>query len=176
MAYDKNSFLAGLALGRVLWRPPYSNEDIDTGLGWTANSRFLVHDANTILATAEESSRTPYTKTNNGWAICFVCENVNDTQWSGDWVNLYVISTVDNNTRFSVPNVGTSTVDYDYLGLRWRVRASGQNASWGGATSLITNYPVFHYNGEDISRVNGTPLYEEYFIQLMQAAGVRLTS
>lgn len=178
MSYDESSFLAGLAVGRMLWRPVQKSQNVgpypDTGLGWTAAPGFLVYDANTILATADQSSRTPYTKSSDGWAICFVCENVNDSQWNGDWVNLYVISTVNDNTQFSVPNVGTSVVGYDHLGLHWTIRSSGQNATWGGATVLNTDYPVFHYNGENIGVVNGTPLYEDEFQHLMQMAEVHL--
>ena len=175
MAYDKNSFLAGLALGRALWRPPYNDNPIYTGLGWTANSRFLVHDKDTILATADQSSRTPYTKSTDGWAICVVCENVCDSQWYGDWVFLYLMSTVNNYSALTVPD-GASSVTYDYLGLTWYVRGAGQNAHYGGATSLNTHYPVIHYNGEDIATINRTPLHEDAFLHLMQEAGVRLTS
>jgi len=178
MSYDESSFLAGLAVGRMLWRPVQKSQNVepypDTGLGWTASPGFLVYDANTILATAEQSTRTPYTKNRDGYAICFVCENICDSQWSGDWVFLYLISTVQTNTDFSVPNVGGSRVEYDYLGMHWYIRGTGQSPSWGGASELITNYPVFHYNGENIGLINGNPLYEDEFQHLMQMAEVHL--
>lgn len=68
MAYDRDSFLAGLTVGRTLWRPPSQIGDIDTGLGWTANAGWLVYRAGTNLGGNNFTSS--YIKGFDGWAIC----------------------------------------------------------------------------------------------------------
>lgn len=65
--------------------------NFDTGLGWSANSDYLVNDANQLLATI--SGRSFY-KTNSGYA--FGANGVN-TNYSGP----YLISSESNNAMFS---------------------------------------------------------------------------
>ena len=54
MSYDADSFKAGFALGRILWRPPTLRGDQDTGLGWAADPEYLVYNAGTFLGTCND--------------------------------------------------------------------------------------------------------------------------
>lgn len=170
MSYNSDSYMAGLALGRLLWRPP----SVMTALGWDADRRCLTFRANTVLASADHSSRTPYIKTNDGWAICVIAENTCDSQFGGNWAWVYVISTYEAATKFHIPGFSEiGTLSYQYLGLKWYITASAQNARYGGATELHTAFPKIDFGGRDIATINGTGLFYDPFVEIMQAMHVR---
>lgn len=66
MSYDAASFMAGFALGRLIWQPPTLIGEVDTGLGWTANPAYLVYDEGADLGS---NNYGHYTKRYDGWAI-----------------------------------------------------------------------------------------------------------
>lgn len=174
MPYDATSFKAGFALGRMLWRPPTKSGVIDTGLGWTADREWLTYAAG-IVATAPGSSRTPYTKTNDGWTVICTLYNGDDGQHGGDWCDVVTISTVRDNAVTTVPNASIWIRTYTYLGLTWYAGVNGQNAIYGGCTRLVSNYPEIDMEGGQVvyNRAGDPTIIEAVFLQIMQAAGVR---
>lgn len=65
MSYDAESFKAGFALGRLLWRPPTQLYD-PLDLGWICDPQFLRYEAGTDLGV---NNYAHYVKRYNGWAI-----------------------------------------------------------------------------------------------------------
>ncbi len=146
---------------------------VDTGLGWMAKQKYLAYDAGTVLATAENSSRPRYSKTNRGFAICQIVENANDGQYGGDWCYALLIST--DRAAAAVTGYQPGIYTLQYLGLTWYIGGAGQNADWGGATTLNTTFPKVDAGGARISVINSTAYFSpEFFAEIMQAAGVRL--
>ena len=75
MSYDAESFKAGFALGRMLWRPP-QNTNVTPGVVWTADPQFLIYTAGTIYC-ENSGTRTPYVKSRRGQAICVIITKAN---------------------------------------------------------------------------------------------------
>lgn len=174
MSYDAESFKVGFALGRLLWKPPIIISNVQPGIGWTASPEYIIRNHEEIFATAPGSTRTPFVKTNNGQAICYIALDNNGTQWSGHWNSVFLISTNRDYAAFTCAG-GTSLigwVEYDYLDLHWYICASGGSPTWGHVTTIETTYPTYNYDGENISTINGTVLWEAPFREIMQRAGV----
>lgn len=147
------------------------SQDIYTGLGWTANKEYLVYDAGTELVRYSGSSRTPYNKMQDGWAICCVITNagpVYNTQWTGP----LLISTVQENVRYTVGGVARLEANqFAYAELIWTLNQDYWNAPlWGGGDQIpVTDYPVFDATGYPITSSDMTQIA----LAVMQAAGVR---
>lgn len=56
MSYDADSFKAGFALGRILWRPPGIIPHVLPDIGWTASPKLIIDDSEKIFATAPGST------------------------------------------------------------------------------------------------------------------------
>lgn len=70
MAYNRESFLAGLAVGRAMWRPPMQTGEVPVEVRWTADPEYLVYDAGLWLGHARNYLYNyNYYKTSNGKAI-----------------------------------------------------------------------------------------------------------
>lgn len=148
------------------------SQDVYTGLGWTAKRAFMVYDAGTELVRyGGGSSRTPYNKATDGWAICCVVINagpVYNTQWTGP----LLISTVQENVRYTVVGVEhLVTNQFVYDGLIWTLNRDYWNAPpWSGGDQIpVTDYPVFDATGYPITSSDMTQIA----LAVMQAAGVR---
>ena len=177
MPYDERSFLAGLALGRTLWKPPHPLPQ-GSALGWTADAEWLVFEPGT-LGTVEESTRTPYIKLNYGQCVGVYSINGTTPDYGSDWIGIFLISTdpdfmtlYANTENGWWTNVkGTCT----YLGLKWYYSSLNQNPDYGGGTSIDTNLPVFDATGYVTGYSWWTrPAPPETIIAMLQAANVRL--
>ena len=177
MPYDAESFKAGFAIGRLLWKPPIKRASGDTGLGWAANPAWLTYSAG-IVATAPTGNRTPYTKPNDGWTVICTLYNGDDGQYGGDWCDVATISTIRDNVIVTVPDAYQSINSYTYLGLTWYAGISGQNSIWGGCTRLESSFPEIDMGGDQVvyNRGGDPTMIESVFLRIMQAAGVRRTS
>lgn len=175
MPYDEESFKAGFALGRVLWKPPSRMKNVNTGLGWTAKKEWLRYDAGTY---ATANSNRPYiSKVNDGWAICVYAEDCNDGEWNDDWCGCVFISTDRNAAAQTMGGYGSSTIGtLTYLGLTWYVAEAAQNATWGGATSMDTDLVSLDCGGTHFFNINGSSMDQTWFEYIMTAAGVRVTA
>lgn len=144
-------------------------------VGWSAIEECMVYSAGTVLATADHSSRTPYTKTNNEWAAALIAENTNDSEYGGNWCHVLLVSMARNSVVFSVPNTGEAIITGTYKQQTFFVGRSGQNSNWGGATTLITTLPKLDFNGENLVRsINNNAITENAFLKIMQALGVEV--
>lgn len=170
MSWDRDSFLAGLAAGRVLWTPP----GLTGGLtGWTANHAFLIHDAGTVFC-ENSGSRTPHTKVNDGKAVCCIVTNSNAGEFGGHWTYPYLISTSLDAARAACPSGSSGYSEYDYAGLHWYCfSAAAYNQTYGGATDAVSDWPVFDWQGAQAGIINGIAATPETFLRIMQLAGVR---
>lgn len=177
MPYDERSFLAGLAAGRAMWKPPYPLPQ-KSALGWTADEGWLVFDPG-ILGTVEESTRTPYIKLNYGQCVGVYAVNGTVPDYGDDWVGIFLISTdrdfmtlylnTENGWWTSVK--GTCS----YLGLTWYFASFSQNEEFGGGTSIDTDLPMFDATGYVIGYPGwNTHAPPETVIAMLQAANVRL--
>lgn len=145
-----------------------------SGSIWTADPQWLGYDAG-IIASATGSSRSPYTKINNGKTIICTLYNGDDGSYGGDWCDCVTISTDRNSMLFTVQNDSQHVVIYPYIDLNWYVGVAGQNAIYGGATQLTSTYPSIDMNGAQVVIDRGTNpvMIESLFISIMQMAGVR---
>lgn len=178
MPYDQRSFLAGLALGRALWKPPFPLPE-GHALSWTADEEWLVFDPG-IVGTAPESTRSPYIKLNYGKCIGVYSVNGTVPGYGDDWVGIFLISTdpdfitLYTNTEHSWwTNVKGSC---EYLGLKWYYTSLNQNEDYGGSTFINTDFPEFDATGYTV----GYPSWylaapPETIIAMLQAANVRVT-
>ena len=170
MSWDRDSFLAGLAAGRALWTPPRSSGELT---GWTADPAFLIYDAGTVFC-ENSGSRTPFTKVNDGKAICCIVTNANAGEYGGGWTYPYLISTSLDAARASCPAGISGYSEYDYAGLHWYgFGATSYNQNWGGASDVISDWPVFDWQGAQAGVVNGIAMTRETFLRIMVLAGVR---
>lgn len=164
MSYDADSFKAGFALGRLLWRPP-ARVTADTGLGWSAYPEYLTLTAGDYLGRVGISSyysyhQYPYYKTGDGVAVgVFVYNRMNgEVNYCGP----ILLSTASANVRFERRHSGYSDVTYftangetlQYAGLTWYVNANG---AWGNPSNYTKGLlPLFDAAGytalEDICR------------------------
>lgn len=70
MAYNRESFLAGLAVGRAMWRPPMQTGEVPVEVRWTADPEYLVYDADLWLCRVwNYLYNFTYTKLYSGKAI-----------------------------------------------------------------------------------------------------------
>ena len=167
VSWDRASFLAGLAAGRILWTPPRAY-----GRGWTADPAFLIREAGAFCTNS--GSRTPHTKVNDGLAICCTVTNANAGEWGGGWTWPYLISTELDAVRARCPGQSFGYVEYEYAGLHWYCGcAAAYNQNWGGATDVVSDWPVFDWEGAQGGIVNGIGMTRETFLRIMQLAGVR---
>lgn len=114
--YDKSSFLAGLAVGRLLWKPPNVPHNKDTGLGWNAEPAYLLYDADTYLGSNIGWGRNYY-KGYDGWAVCAWVDGAYQ-----NWHGPYLISTSRVFAGINDPISGRIPADLgpvNYLGLDW---------------------------------------------------------
>ena len=174
MSYDADSFKAGFALGRMLWRPP-QNTNVTPGIVWTADPQFLIYAAGTIYC-ENSGTRTPYVKSSRGQAICVIITNANANEAGGHWTWPYLISTDSDATKSSRPSAGiNNAVTFTYLGLTWYCRNQvAYNQSWGGSTDVVSDWPIFDWDGEQAGIINGTPMLQSTFERIMSLANVRL--
>lgn len=142
MTYDKASFLAGLRTALSLGRVNGS----DAGLGWTADPGWLVYSAGETLATYIGSTRSPFTKYADGWAICGVMVNYYEPLNNITWTGPILIST---NQDFAAYNngIGTNLREFTavtYAGLTWYANHMYSNApNYGGGSQVPdTDFPV----------------------------------
>ena len=165
---DRESFIKGLQVGLMLGRPPYVY-----GRGWTANPEFLISEAGTVFC-ENSGSRTPHTKVNDGLAICCTVTNANAAEWYGGWTWPYLISTELDAARAQFPGCHSGYSEYDYLGLHWFCFcAEPYNRVFGGATDVISDWPVFDWQGAQGGVINGIEMTQVTFLRIMQLAGVR---
>lgn len=162
MSYDADSFKAGFALGRMLWRPPTMNTGIDTGLGWTADPDYLRFAANTYLGRSNDRN---FYKSRDGYAIAVYGVDHGDGQYGYNWYGPFLISTDQNAVRYYY---GGTQLTYqgtvNYLGRTWYYNSNHhyQNAS---------------YDTGGLQVWTGTrPTKSEVIIAILQAAHVRITA
>lgn len=178
MPYDERSFLAGLAVGRAMWKPPIVLPPGETQ-GWTADEEWLFYDPG-VIGTVDESTRTPYIKLNYGKCVGVYSINGSTPGYGNDWVGLFLISTnrdcitlYANTERSWFTSVVGSC---NYLGLTWYYSGGNQNSEYGGGTEINTDFPVFDATGYVVGYSNWyIPAPPETIIAMMQAANVRLT-
>lgn len=173
MSYDADSFKAGFALGRMLWRPP-QDTNIAPDIGWTADPEYLVSTAGIELVQyGGGSSRTPYIKQTNGLALCCVVTNLGPV-YSQYWTGPLLISTDKNYVRYMVGDMlllESNTISY--LGLTFYLNRDYWNSpQWsGGDQTPVTSFPVFDASGYSVTASDMTSVA----LAIMQAANVRLT-
>jgi len=176
MPYDKESFLAGFAVGRTLWTPPMPMAP-GNPMGWTADSEWLVTLPG-ILATADHSSRSPYIKVNSGQCVGVYLINGSTPGYGSDWIGIFLIST---NPQYMTLYLNTEDGWWtsvkgtcSYLGKTWYYSGFNQNSQWGGGTSLNTDLPVFDAQGRTAGYPNwDTPPPPEIVVAMLEAANVR---
>ena len=125
------------------------------------------------------SSRTNYTKVNNGIAIGAYIINGTVPDYGSDWVSVFLLSTIQEyalmrlQTEFGwrTPVLKTFT----YLDLQWYSYAFGQNRIFGGGTYIDTPFPTVDLEG----KISGYPSWnstppDETYIYILQQAGVHL--
>lgn len=169
MSYDADSFKAGFALGRLLWRPPVIS-DVDTGLGWTMPSEYAVRDAGTLLCTVDGSSRSPYSKRYNGIAACVILKNF--TNSLGTWVGPILISTVEQNTYYLANGDDRILINsFLYDGLRFYVdRENHTSPVYGGGSQIPTSdFPVY-----DCAYMGLVTDHDAAYAQIMRGIGIRV--
>ena len=151
------------------------SQSIITGLGWAANDEYLVYSSG-VIATAQDSTRSPYTKTSDGWAICVRTYNCDAGAYGGDWCDCVLISPTQSAVQFTVPDAFAYYNTFTYLGKTWYAGISGQNHIFGGATELVGAYPEIDFGGVAIvnDRNHSPQITEAAFLTIMQAAGVRI--
>ena len=135
MSWDAESFKAGLAAGRLLWRPPAQV------LGWCRGDA-LVTRAGTVLST-NNGFRTPYVKRYDGEAAAFIAFNDAGSQWSGGWVTVYLIAPFGmgaDSAKMSV--AGNYHADhfftFEYKRKTYYCNLGHTSRYWGGS-SMYTN-------------------------------------
>lgn len=122
MSYDAESFKAGFAVGRMMWRPPTLIGTVDTRLGWTADPAWLVYDAGTDLGS---NNYGHYYKRNDGWAIAI---------WDQRTANngLPVLFSTDANAAYTTASWLYSGVDSEghtwYIGTGAGEQGAGLNS------------------------------------------------
>ena len=150
MIYDKESFMKGLITGMRLGRANGKN----TGLGWAADSEYLIYFANTELVRyGGGSSRTPYTKQENGYAVCCIVKNLGPV-YGQYWTGPLLLSTNLDFVRYFVggtPSLEENTISY--LGLTFYLNRDAWNCPLysGGDQIPISSFPIFDANGYSVT-------------------------
>lgn len=141
-------------------------DDAGSGLGWTARREYMVNDADTLLGEAD-SSRSPYIKSNDGWAIC-----ANTQRELGAGGRLFfgptLISIDINAIRYTVRgrDAFEATTAVSFLGLTWYVNHSQWNSIYYSGTDVVTSsFPIIDGQGMDDQTIA---------LMTLRAAGVRL--
>lgn len=126
---------------------------IDTGLGWRANSDYLVNESGTYLST--QSAR--FTKTNNGYAVAVHFHSTNG------WYGPVLLSTSIENVYYSPNNASSTLLSFEYLGLTWYCST---NNYWSHAADSPA-IPSFAGQGSTVNSAEA--------IRILQTAEVSLT-
>ena len=138
VAFDAEAFKIGFALGRLMWTPESPN-DVDSGLGWSADPDYISWFANDYLGVNSVNGggqwqrwyEYPYYKTNNGAAVgAFV---INRTVDSYRYFGPILLSTEAENVSFERREKNSSSVLYytanaatvNYAGKTWYVNSKG---------------------------------------------------
>ena len=169
MPYDRDSFLAGLAVGRTLWRPHRDLGNVTPPVGWTADPEYLIYDADLWLASQFDDRQRDYYKAFNGKAIGIYAIGYKVRNTYGVWQGPILISPDSSAATLYYYWMGKQTAwptgQVDYLGITWRY-----NTSW-------------NYNGVpreyDTSLIEYTAPEEGQYIQdlilaVMEEAHVRV--
>lgn len=154
-----DSFSAGMLTGMMLWREN-GRAKKDTGLGWSADPKYLIHDAGTYLGYLYGWNRRFYKKY-DGYAI---------SVWSGwcyrtDYQGFITAPGLISTDRAAAVNSLMSESDYiefDYLGLHWYANFSYGNT--GSQLQFETPRPVVDFSGT----------ITEIYKQIIDLAGVTI--
>ncbi|MBQ7143893.1 MAG: hypothetical protein IJR65_01890 [Oscillospiraceae bacterium] len=153
--YDRDSFLAGLAAGRALWRPPD-----DRAEGWTCDPAYRVYFAGTDLGSV--LSRHFY-KERNGLAVGVFAKN-----YIGSWCGPILLSTDPDAVRYYYggTHLGQGPgAPFEYLGMTWYINSMHH----------FTNPSTYSYGTLLPLDCGGMGLndYASLGRYILQAAGVR---
>lgn len=160
MSYDADSFKAGFALGRAMWRPPQKEIETDTGLGWSASPEYLVNNQGTWICDVGDRVYNKYT---DGFAIAVL----SDKQHSS-WVGPLLISTVIQNV-YTTQGPGRDIASFVYDGITWYVSF----AYWlPGTPAWRSRVPV--RTAEDGTYPDDAAGHVQNAIDVMQKANVRV--
>lgn len=149
MSYDADSFKAGFALGRILWRPPTLRGDQDTGLGWAADPEYLVRAEGYWICNV--GSRV-FSKYVDGPAIA-----VTQDHCTSNWVGPMLISTVREYV-YTTQGPGQAIGTFEYGGLTWYASYSYwlPDANYSSHVPVITaadgTWPNTSQGGVDMAK------------------------
>lgn len=161
--YDRDSFLAGLAVGRSLWRPPILTPKIPY-VYWTADPEFLVYDGDTFLCHQQNTwYNRDYYKLRDGKAIGVYVKDW-DNQYGTDWYGPVLIS--PDSASVGYTNAAGWVGEVDYMGLTWYYNTGYHITSRDGEVLYITDLVEY---GPDAGPNNA-----DNVLRVLAAANVRV--
>lgn len=168
MTYDRDSFLAGLAVGRAMWQPPSLIGEVTPGILWTADPEYLVYDADMWLCTmSNDFYNRDFYKTNNGIALGVFGAGLHN-QYSYPppsdlWYGPILISTDPEYTYYS-----------DSLGVVGSVVYQGAVFYYNNGYHIANNGEVHYTTDLVVYGPDDGPTNADNILRIMQAANVRV--
>ena len=160
LVYDQESFLTGLAVGRMLWRPPTAR------LTWTCDPAYLVFAAGTDLGT---SNGRHFYKTGSGFAVGVYAIHRTGSSAS-NWYGPVLISTDPEAVKF---NVAGGTRGYngtlEYGGLTWYA-----NSDYHYANASYTTGALVLFDAAGIGGAPSVAAWRAGIVAILEAAQVRV--